>query len=257
MSDISKPEILEIKNVTKVFHTKEKDVKAIDGISFNVNRGEFISIIGPSGCGKTTLLRLIMGIEKDYEGDILLNGKRVEKPGIDRGVVFQDHRLLPWLTIEENLGLGLKTEKKQLAMEVEAILKKVDLSGFGKHYPRQVSGGMSQRASIARALLRKPEILLLDEPLGALDALTRFNMQSELEKIWLYNKTTMIMVTHDIEEAVYLSDRIVVLDSRPCKVKEIFNINLPHPRDRRSKKFEEYRTTVVSAFRDSVGDYVI
>ena len=198
-----------------------------------------------------------MGIEKDYEGDILLNGKRVEKPGIDRGVVFQDHRLLPWLTIEENLGLGLKTEKKQLAMEVEAILKKVDLSGFGKHYPRQVSGGMSQRASIARALLRKPEILLLDEPLGALDALTRFNMQSELEKIWLYNKTTMIMVTHDIEEAVYLSDRIVVLDSRPCKVKEIFNINLPHPRDRRSKKFEEYRTTVVSAFRDSVGDYVI
>lgn len=257
MSDISKPEILEIKNVTKVFHTKEKDVKAIDGISFNVNRGEFISIIGPSGCGKTTLLRLIMGIEKDYEGDILLNGKRVEKPGIDRGVVFQDHRLLPWLTIEENLGLGLKNEKKQLAMEVEAILKKVDLSGFGKHYPRQVSGGMSQRASIARALLRKPEILLLDEPLGALDALTRFNMQSELEKIWLYNKTTMIMVTHDIEEAVYLSDRIVVLDSRPCKVKEIFNINLPHPRDRRSKKFEEYRTTVVSAFRDSVGDYVI
>ena len=257
MADTSKPEILEIKNVSKIFHTKEKDVKAIDGISFNVNRGEFISIIGPSGCGKTTLLRLIMGIEKDYEGDILLNGKRVEKPGIDRGVVFQDHRLLPWLTIEENLGLGLKTEKKQLAMEVEAILKKVDLSGFGKHYPRQVSGGMSQRASIARALLRKPEILLLDEPLGALDALTRFNMQSELEKIWLYNKTTMIMVTHDIEEAVYLSDRIVVLDSRPCKVKEIFNINLPHPRDRRSKKFEEYRTTVVSAFRDSVGDYVI
>ena len=257
MADTSKPEILEIKNVTKVFHTKEKDVKAIDGVSFNVNRGEFISIIGPSGCGKTTLLRLIMGIEKDYEGDILLNGKRVEKPGIDRGVVFQDHRLLPWLTIEENLGLGLKTEKKQLSMEVEAILKKVDLSGFGKHYPRQVSGGMSQRASIARALLRKPEILLLDEPLGALDALTRFNMQSELEKIWLYNKTTMIMVTHDIEEAVYLSDRIVVLDSRPCKVKEIFNINLPHPRDRRSKKFEEYRTTVVSAFRDSVGDYVI
>ena len=257
MAETSKPEILEIKNVSKIFHTKEKDVKAIDGISFNVNRGEFISIIGPSGCGKTTLLRLIMGIEKDYEGDILLNGKRVEKPGIDRGVVFQDHRLLPWLTIEENLGLGLKTEKKQLAMEVEAILKKVDLSGFGKHYPRQVSGGMSQRASIARALLRKPEILLLDEPLGALDALTRFNMQSELEKIWLYNKTTMIMVTHDIEEAVYLSDRIVVLDSRPCKVKEIFNINLPHPRDRRSKKFEEYRTTVVSAFRDSVGDYVI
>lgn len=251
------PNILEIKKVSKEFHSKDKTVKAIDEVSFNVNKGEFISIIGPSGCGKTTLLRLIMGIEKDYEGDILLNGKRIEKPGVDRGVVFQDHRLLPWLTIEENLGLGLKTEKKQLAREVESILKKVDLAGFGKHYPRQVSGGMSQRASIARALLRKPEILLLDEPLGALDALTRFNMQSELEKIWLYNKTTMIMVTHDIEEAVYLSDRIVVLDARPCKVKEIFNINLPHPRDRKSKKFEEYRSTVVSAFRESVGDYVI
>ncbi|MBP5494905.1 MAG: ABC transporter ATP-binding protein [Lachnospiraceae bacterium] len=249
--------ILEIKNVSKVFRTKEKEVKAIDGVSFTVNRGEFISIIGPSGCGKTTLLRLIMGIEKDYEGDILLNGKRIEKPGIDRGVVFQDHRLLPWLTIEQNLALGLKTNKKQLNMEIENMLKKVDLTGFGKSYPRQVSGGMSQRASIARALIRKPEILLLDEPLGALDALTRFNMQGELEKIWLYNKTTMIMVTHDIEEAVYLSDRIVVLDSRPCKVSRIFKINLPHPRDRRSKEFEEYRTNVVAAFRDSVGDYVI
>lgn len=249
--------ILEIKNVSKVFRTKEKEVKAIDGVSFTVNRGEFISIIGPSGCGKTTLLRLIMGIEKDYEGDILLNGNRIEKPGIDRGVVFQDHRLLPWLTIEQNLALGLKTNKKQLNMEIEKMLKKVDLTGFGKSYPRQVSGGMSQRASIARALIRKPEILLLDEPLGALDALTRFNMQGELEKIWLYNKTTMIMVTHDIEEAVYLSDRIVVLDSRPCKVSRIFKINLPHPRDRRSKEFEEYRTNVVAAFRDSVGDYVI
>ncbi|MBO6089550.1 MAG: ABC transporter ATP-binding protein [Lachnospiraceae bacterium] len=249
--------ILEIKNVSKVFRTKEKEVKAIDGVSFTVNRGEFISIIGPSGCGKTTLLRLIMGIEKDYEGDILLNGKRIEKPGIDRGVVFQDHRLLPWLTIEQNLALGLKTNKKQLNMEIENMLKKVDLTGFGKSYPRQVSGGMSQRASIARALIRKPEILLLDEPLGALDALTRFNMQGELEKIWLYNKTTMIMVTHDIEEAVYLSDRIVVLDSRPCKVSRIFKINLPHPRDRKSKEFEEYRTNVVAAFRDSVGDYVI
>lgn len=250
-------EILKIKDVTKVFRSKDKEVKAIDGVSFNVNKSEFISIIGPSGCGKTTLLRLIMGIEKDYEGDILLNGKRIEKPGVDRGVVFQDHRLLPWLTIEENLGLGLKTEKKLLANQIENILKKVDLSGFEKSYPRQISGGMAQRASIARALLREPEILLLDEPLGALDALTRYNMQEELEKIWMYDKTTMIMVTHDIEEAVYLSDRIVVLEPRPCKVKKIFNINLPHPRDRKSNEFEEYRANVVSVFRATVSDYVI
>lgn len=254
---VDNSDILKIKNVTKVFHTKEKDVKAIDKVSFNVSEGEFISIIGPSGCGKTTLLRLIMGIEKDYEGDILLNGKRIEKPGIDRGVVFQDHRLLPWLTIEENLALGLKGEKKQLSHQIANVLKKVDLSGFGKSYPRQISGGMSQRASIARALLREPKILLLDEPLGALDALTRYNMQEELEKIWLYNKTTMIMVTHDIEEAVYLSDRIVVMDARPCKVKEIFQINLPHPRDRKSKEFEEYRSNVVAAFRATVGEFSI
>jgi len=257
MSDLDRSIILQVKNVSKTFHSKDKEVKAIDNVGFKVNRGEFISIIGPSGCGKTTLLRLIMGIEKDYEGDILLNGKRIEKPGIDRGVVFQDHRLLPWLTIEENLSLGIKEDKKQLASRITNVLKKVDLSGFEKSYPRQISGGMSQRASIARALLREPEILLLDEPLGALDALTRYNMQEELEKIWLYNKTTMIMVTHDIEEAVYLSDRIVVLDSRPCKVKDIFTINLPHPRNRKSKEFEEYRSTVVAAFRATVSEYSI
>lgn len=249
--------ILKIKNVSKTFHGKDKDVRAIKNVSFNVNKGEFISIIGPSGCGKTTLLRLIIGLEKDYEGDILLNGKRVEKPGVDRGVVFQDHRLLPWLTIEENLALGITDDKKQIASRVSKILKKVDLSGFEKSYPRQLSGGMSQRASIARALLREPEILLLDEPLGALDALTRYNMQEELEKIWINNNTTMIMVTHDIEEAVYLSDRIIVLDARPCSVKEIFTINLPHPRDRKSVKFEEYRANVVAAFRATVGEFSI
>ncbi|HOR22013.1 MAG TPA: ATP-binding cassette domain-containing protein, partial [Ruminococcus sp.] len=157
-----------------------------------------------SGCGKTTLLRLIAGLETDYEGDILLNGKRVDGPGLDRGVIFQDHRLLPWLTIEENLALGLTEDKTQIKSLVKQYLQKVDLDGFGNSYPRQLSGGMSQRASIARALIRQPDILLLDEPLGALDALTRYSMQEELEKIWLNNNTTMIMITHDIEEAVYL-----------------------------------------------------
>lgn len=257
LQNVNNSTLLEISHVSKSFHTKAKDVQAIQDVSFQVGRGEFVSIIGPSGCGKTTLLRLIAGIEKNYEGDILLNGKRVEKAGLDRGVVFQDHRLLPWLTIEENLCLGISMDKKQTQSLVSRILKKVDLSGFEKAYPRQLSGGMAQRASIARALLRDPEILLLDEPLGALDALTRYNMQEELEKIWLNNKTTMIMITHDIEEAVYLSDRIIVLDSRPCTVKETFTINLPHPRDRSSLQFEEYRATVVSAFRSTVQDYSI
>ena len=249
--------ILDINNVSKSFKTKFKTVKAIDKADFKVNRGEFISVIGPSGCGKTTLLRLIAGLETDYEGDILLNGKRVDGPGLDRGVIFQDHRLLPWLTIEENLALGLTEDKTQIKSLVKQYLQKVDLDGFGNSYPRQLSGGMSQRASIARALIRQPDILLLDEPLGALDALTRYSMQEELEKIWLNNNTTMIMITHDIEEAVYLSDRIVVLDARPCKVREIFTIPLEHPRNRNSKAFEEYRTCVVSSFRSAVANYSI
>lgn len=249
--------LLEIKNVTKIFKSKTNQVKAIDNVSFNVAKGEFISVIGPSGCGKTTLLRLIAGIEKDYQGDILLNKKRVEKAGLDRGVIFQDHRLLPWLNIEDNLSLGFGNDKKQTHNIVKQYLEKVGLNGFEKAYPRQLSGGMSQRASIARALMRQPEILLLDEPLGALDALTRYNMQEELERIWLNNKTTMIMITHDIEEAVYLSDRIIVMDSRPCKVKEIFNITLSHPRKRESIEFEKYRACVVSSFRNVAANYSI
>jgi len=246
--------LLEIKHVTKVFHGRSQEVKAIDNLSFSVERGEFVSIIGPSGCGKTTLLRLIAGLERNYEGDILLNGKRVEKPGLDRGVIFQEHRLLPWLTIEENIALGLNADKKQIHSLVNQYLKKVDLDGFGDAYPRQLSRGMAQRASIARALLREPEILLLDEPLGALDAMTRYSMQEELEKIWMNNSNTMIMITHDIEEAVFLSDRIVVLEARPSRLKEIFTIDLEHPRDRSSKRFEEYRSTVVSAFRSSMAN---
>lgn len=241
--------ILNIDHVSKSYYSKQQEILAIDDISFPVNRGEFVSIIGPSGCGKTTLLRLIAGLEREYTGNIFLNHKRVEKPGLDRGVIFQDHRLLPWLTIEENIALGLNADKKQIRTLVKQYLKKVDLEGFEKAYPRQLSGGMAQRASIARALLRQPEILLLDEPLGALDSLTRYNMQEELEKIWMNNKSTMIMVTHDIEEAVFLSDKIVVLDARPCKVHDIFQIDMSHPRNRESEEFEEYRKNIVLAFR--------
>lgn len=249
--------LLDIQHVSKTFHSRKGDVRAIDDVSFQVHKGEFVSIIGPSGCGKTTLLRLISGLEKDYEGNILLSGKRVTKPGLDRGVVFQDHRLLPWLTVSENLTLGLNSNPKQYRGIVTNYLKKVDLAGFENAYPRQLSGGMAQRASIARALIHEPEILLLDEPLGALDAMTRYNMQEELEKIWLNNSNTMIMVTHDIEEAVFLSDRIVVMEARPCRVKEVFTINLPHPRDRADPRFVEYRSTVVSVFRNAMAEYFI
>ena len=249
--------ILEIKNVQKIFHTGDKDVEAIRNVNFNVEEGEFISIIGASGCGKTTLLRLIAGLEKNYGGDILLDGKRVEKAGLDRGVIFQDHRLLPWLTVEENLVLGLEGKKEELREQVNIYLKKVDLENFEKVYPGQLSGGMAQRVSIARALMRHPRILLLDEPLGALDALTRMNMQTEIGRIREEEKTTMIMVTHDIDEAIYLGDRVVVMKPRPAEVDQIINIEIPRPRLRSGEDFAFYRNSIINIFNHSIMDYAI
>ena len=254
---MSQKNILEIKKVQKIFHTKDKDVEAIRNVELNVKEGEFISIIGASGCGKTTLLRLIAGLERDYSGDILLDGKRVEKAGLDRGVIFQDHRLLPWLTVEDNLTLGLEGTKKELQDQVKEYLHKVDLDNFEKVYPGQLSGGMAQRVSIARALMRHPRILLLDEPLGALDALTKMNMQVEISKIWEEEKTTMIMVTHDIDEAIYLGDRVVVMRPRPAEVDEIINIELPRPRLRSSSDFAFYRNQIINIFNQSIVDYAI
>ncbi len=254
---MSQNTILEIKNVSKVFHTKDKDVEAIRNVSFNVKEGEFISIIGASGCGKTTLLRLIAGLEKNYGGDILLDGKKVEKAGLDRGVIFQEHRLLPWLTVEENLTIGLDGTKKELQNLAREYLKKVDLENFEKVYPSQLSGGMAQRVSIARALMRRPRILLLDEPLGALDALTRMNMQAEIDRIREEEKTTMIMVTHDIDEAIFLGDKVVVMKPRPAEVDQIISIKIPRPRLRNSEDFAFYRNTITNMFNHSIMDYAI
>ncbi|MBR6302569.1 MAG: ABC transporter ATP-binding protein, partial [Lachnospiraceae bacterium] len=248
---------LEIKNVSKVFHTKDKDVEAIRNVSFNVKEGEFISIIGASGCGKTTLLRLIAGLEKNYGGNILLDGKKVEKAGLDRGVIFQEHRLLPWLTVEENLTIGLDGTKKELQDLAREYLKKVDLENFEKVYPSQLSGGMAQRVAIARALMRRPRILLLDEPLGALDALTRMNMQAEIDRIREEEKTTMIMVTHDIDEAIFLGDKVVVMKPRPAEVDQIISIKIPRPRLRNSEDFAFYRNTITNMFNHSIMDYAI
>lgn len=254
---MSQNTILEIKNVSKVFHTKDKDVEAIRNVSFNVKEGEFISIIGASGCGKTTLLRLIAGLEKNYGGNILLDGKKVEKAGLDRGVIFQEHRLLPWLTVEENLTIGLDGTKKELQDLAREYLKKVDLENFEKVYPSQLSGGMAQRVAIARALMRRPRILLLDEPLGALDALTRMNMQAEIDRIREEEKTTMIMVTHDIDEAIFLGDKVVVMKPRPAEVDQIISIKIPRPRLRNSEDFAFYRNTITNMFNHSIMDYAI
>lgn len=257
VTSIDNSAVLTITNVSKTFHGKEKDVKALENVSLNIGQGEFVSLIGPSGCGKTTLLRLIAGLENNYEGNVLLEGNRIGRPGLDRGVIFQEHRLLPWLTISENIALGMEGKKSYIKDKVRIYLKKVGLEDFEKAYPRQLSGGMAQRASIARALIRQPKILLLDEPLGALDALTKMNMQAELERIWMADKTTMIMVTHDIEEAIFLGDRVVVMSARPGEIKSIFHIELPRPRNRSSREFAEYRTSIINTFHETIGMYNI
>jgi len=240
---------LAVKNVSKKFKSQETEIHVLDDINLSVKSGEFITIVGLSGCGKTTLLRLIVGLESDYAGDILLDGRKLNGPSLDRGIVFQDHRLFPWLTVEKNVALGIvgKTdaEKKEI---VQNHIELVGLKGFEKSYPYQLSGGMSQRAAIARSLVNNPKILLLDEPLGALDALTRMYMHKELERIWKEESITMIMVTHDVDEAVYLSDKIVVMSARPGKLQKIIPVPLARPRDRASIDFAQMKEKVLEEF---------
>jgi len=240
---------LKVTNLKKVFKTQTNDVIALEGVDLNVRDGEFVSIIGTSGCGKTTLLRVIAGLENEFDGDIRLNGKQITKPGTDRAVIFQDHRLFPWYSIEDNISFGSKdSDSKEKRERIQHYVNLVGLNGFEKVYPGQVSGGMAQRAAIARALLGKPDVLLLDEPLGALDALTRMYMQNELERIWKEESSTMIMVTHDIEEAIYLSDRIVIMSNRPGTIKRVVDVPLPRPRDRASYDFAVIKEEVLKEF---------
>ena len=238
---------LNLNVVSKKFQSKAGEFTALENVRLDVSQGEFLAIVGASGCGKSTLLRLILGLETDYEGEILLDGKRIVGPGLDRGIVFQEHRLFPWLSVRDNVALGLensglpKAERETLIRE---HIELVGLVGFEKSYPHELSGGMSQRAAIARALVNRPEILLLDEPFGALDALTRTYLQNELQRIWKQEGATMIEVTHDVEEAVFLASRIVVMESRPGRIKKIITVDLPYPRNRTSLEFARIKQAV-------------
>lgn len=242
---------VQARDLTKVFASRHGStrVTALERVNLNIRHGEFVSIVGTSGCGKTTFLRILAGLETEYDGSITLDGRTIDKPGPDKGVVFQDHRLLPWLTIEENIGFGLidlpKAEQKE---RIQKYLHLVGLQGFERAWPSQLSGGMAQRASIARALVNKPRILLLDEPLGALDALTRIYMQRELEKIWNEEKITMVMVTHDVEEALYLSDTVVLMSARPGRIKKITPVPLARPRDRENPIFQHLKRELLAEF---------
>lgn len=240
---------LEIKNISRFFEIDSGELKVLNNINLDVRPGEFVSIVGKSGCGKSTLLKLIVGLDKSTQGEIRIGSRLVDKPSIECGMVFQEARLYPWLTVEKNIEFGISgkvdNEKKERIAEYIAL---VGLTGFEKAYPAQLSGGMQQRASIARALIGRPKVLLLDEPFGALDAFTRINMQNEILRIWEHEKRTMLLVTHDIDEAIFLSDRIVILSERPGKIKEIIPVNLPRPRDRSNNLFLEIRKKILISF---------
>jgi sulfonate transport system ATP-binding protein len=246
---------LVVDHVSKSFRLKGEQLLVLDNISFRVEPGEFVAIVGASGCGKSTLLRLLAGLDTEYEGQLLHDGEPIRGTDLHRGLVFQDHRLFPWLTVEQNVGLAFtNTEVPQAERRerVAAEISRVGLDGFAGAYPHQLSGGMSQRAAIARALVGRPDVLLLDEPLGALDALTRLRLQQELRRLWQEEGITMLMVTHDIDEAVYLADRVVVLDARPGRIRRIQPVPLPHPRQRGEAGFVAIRDGLHADFVDLV-----
>ena len=229
------PGIIEIIDVKKQYTVDGENLQVLGGLNLSIQPGEFLSVVGVSGCGKSTLLRLLIGLDADYEGEIRVGGAPVRGTSLDRGIVFQDHRLFPWLTVRENVGLGLTNSTWTDAEKRKAVqehIELVGLAGFEAAYPHQLSGGMAQRAAIARGLVNRPSILLLDEPFGALDALTRSNLQQELQRIWQTEKISMVLVTHDVDEAVYLGDRVVVLHARPGRIERLVGIDVPHPRDR-------------------------
>jgi len=240
--------LIQTRNLTKVFEKDEARIEALNDLNLDVYRGEFFCVIGPTGCGKTTLLRIIAGLEPPTEGEVLLNSRRVTRPGADRGLVFQEFALFPWRTTWKNIEFGL--EIKGLPPEkrreiVEHYVKLVGLQGFENVLPRQLSSGMKQRVAIARALANDPEVLLMDEPFGFLDAQTRNIMQRELLTIWEQTKKTIVFVTHSVDEAVYLADRIVVLTVRPGTVKKIVEVELPRLRDRTGEGFYSVRRSIL------------
>ncbi|MEK4027251.1 ABC transporter ATP-binding protein [Pseudobacillus sp. FSL P4-0506] len=245
---------LEIHRVSKTFKNEKENVRVLEHLTLPVKKGEFVAVIGPSGCGKSTLLKLIAGLDSDFEGDILVEGEKVKGPSKDRGFIFQEHRLFPWLTAEKNIAGNLSLKDPDVRNRVGELVELVKLTGFQKAYPRQLSGGMSQRVAIARALLRNPKVLLLDEPFGALDAFTRTHLQEALLEIWKANQATMVLVTHDIDEAIFLSTKVVVMGAKPGRIKAVVPIDLPYPRGRASKSFQEYRTVILKHLDHQASD---
>jgi NitT/TauT family transport system ATP-binding protein len=230
-----RPVILSVRDLTKTFQGEGgTTITTLDRVSFEAHRREFLCVIGPSGCGKSTLLRIIAGLDEPTAGEVLLDGKPVRGPGADRGMVFQGYTLFPWLTVKKNVMFGLSVSGKHSndSAEAEALqwIEMVGLSAFANAYPHQLSGGMKQRVAIARALANNPRILIMDEPFGALDAQTRAQMQDYLLQIWKQVDVTILFITHDLEEAIYLADRVLVLGAHPGHIKEFIEVPVPRPR---------------------------
>jgi len=243
---------LNLGDVEKVFHTESREVHALSRVNLSVSRGELVTVVGPSGCGKSTLLKLVAGLESPTAGSITLEGAPISKPGPDRTVVFQEHRLLPWLSVERNIAANLSLRDSAIRSRVDVLLEVTGLAGFAKSLPKELSGGMLQRVAIARALLREPRIMLLDEPFGALDAFTRSTMQRVLLELRVQTHATMLFVTHDIDEAVMLGDRIVLMSPRPGRIDRVLPGLVPAERDRESAEFDHLRAEIRSRF-DELG----
>ncbi|MCC7553411.1 MAG: ABC transporter ATP-binding protein [Methanobacteriaceae archaeon] len=246
---------IKIKNINKSYSAHEKEVKVLENINFDINDGELICLLGPSGCGKTTLLRLIAGLEKANSGEIYVNDELVSKPSKDRGFIFQQYSLFPWLNVLDNVmfGLNLTNESKEENLKsAKRYLERVGLSDVENNYPHELSGGMKQRVAIIRSLLNHTPVLLMDEPFSALDMQNRHKLQEQLIGVWKRFENTIVFVTHDVDEAVYLGDKIVIMDKNPGKVKKIVDIELPRLRNRESIEFIEAQNKVKNLL--DVGD---
>jgi ABC-type nitrate/sulfonate/bicarbonate transport system ATPase subunit len=242
------PASVRVVNVSKRFVAPDgREVHALDDVSLTLAPGEMVSVVGPSGCGKSSLLRQIAGLDAPDAGELFVGAEPIAGPSAQRGLVFQDPNLFPWLTVRRNIQAGLVargvlSEKRH---EVEAFMKLVGLEAFANAYPHQLSGGMAQRVGLARALVNHPRVLLLDEPLGALDSFTRMRMQDEVLRLWRARGTTMLLVTHDIDEAIYMSDRIVIMTPRPGRVEQVIPVDLRRPRQRNDAEFLRLRARIL------------
>jgi NitT/TauT family transport system ATP-binding protein len=239
---------IEIKNINKSFDGRGKNLSVLEDINLTIDDGEFVCLLGPSGCGKTTLLRLIAGLDNPTSGEIVANGEVVENPSGDRAVIFQQYSLFPWLTVLQNVTFGLEMSggsKEENVKAAERYLKSVGLLEFKDSYPHELSGGMKQRVAIIRSLLNHSPILLMDEPFSALDMQNRHKLQEQLIGVWKRFENTIVFVTHDVDEAVYLADKIVLLDKNPGKIAEVISVDLERPRKRESQEFLEIQESIV------------